>query len=115
MRPADLPAELIRAARCVHASGISMAILASAADTVLAAFEVARAAGTKVSFDANLRLKLWPLARARAMIGAAAALADYFFPSLDEARLLSGREDVDAVSRNRLTGIKCPTSGPMHR
>ncbi len=97
MRPDDLPADLLRAARFVHASGISMAISASAADTVLAAFEAARAGGAKVSLDSNLRLKLWPLARARAMIGAAAAMADYFFPSLDEARVLSGREETDAV------------------
>jgi len=97
MSPEALPLELIRAARCVHASGISMAISPSAADAVLAAFETARAAGAKISFDSNLRLKLWPLARARAMIVAVAGMADYFFPSLDEARTLSGRDDADAV------------------
>ena len=96
MRPADLPLDTIRAAKFVHASGISMAISTSAADTVLAAFEAARAAGAKVSFDSNLRLKLWPIARARAMIGAAAGLADYFFPSLEDARALSGQEPPDA-------------------
>jgi 2-dehydro-3-deoxygluconokinase len=96
MRPADLPLDMIRAARFVHASGISMAISASAADTVLAAFDAARAAGAKVSFDSNLRLKLWPLARARAMIGAAAGLADYFFPSIEDARALSGLEPPEA-------------------
>jgi 2-dehydro-3-deoxygluconokinase len=96
IRPEHLPLELVRGAKFVHASGISMAISASACDTVLAAFEAARAAGAKVSFDSNLRLKLWPLARARAMIGAAAALADYFFPSIEDARALSGREDPEA-------------------
>jgi 2-dehydro-3-deoxygluconokinase len=96
MRPADLPLDAIRAARFVHASGISMAISASASDTVLAAFEAARSAGAKVSFDSNLRVKLWPLARARAMIGAAAGLADYFFPSVEDARALSGLEEADA-------------------
>jgi 2-dehydro-3-deoxygluconokinase len=96
MQPADLPLDLIRAARFVHASGISMAISASAADTVLAAFEAARSAGGKVSFDSNLRLKLWPIARARAMIGAAAGLADYFFPSIEDARALSGLEPPEA-------------------
>jgi 2-dehydro-3-deoxygluconokinase len=96
MRPIDLPLELVRGAKFVHASGISMAISASASDAVLAAFEAARAAGAKVSFDSNLRLKLWPIARARAMIGAAAALADYFFPSIDDARALSGVEDAEA-------------------
>jgi 2-dehydro-3-deoxygluconokinase len=74
----------------VHASGISMAISPSAADTVLAAFQNARG---KIAFDSNLRLKLWPLARAREMIGAAAALADYFFPSIEDARVLSALEE----------------------
>ena len=97
MQPQDLPVGLIRAAHTVHASGISMAISASAADTVFAAFEAGREAGAKVSFDSNLRLKLWPLARARALIGAAAGLADYFFPSLEDARALSGLEEPDAV------------------
>jgi 2-dehydro-3-deoxygluconokinase len=97
MRPADLPLDLVREARFVHASGISMAISASACDTVLAAFEAARAAGAKVSLDSNLRLKLWPLARARAMLGAAAAMADHFFPSIEEARALSGQEQPDAI------------------
>ena len=97
MRPEDLPADLARGARFVHASGISMSISASACDTVLAAFEAARGAGAKISLDSNLRLKLWPLARARAMIGAAAAMADHFFPSIEEARALSGLEQPDAV------------------
>jgi 2-dehydro-3-deoxygluconokinase len=97
MRPEDLPLELVRGARFVHASGISMAISESAADTVLAAFAAARAAGARVSFDSNLRLKLWPIARARAMIGAAAGLADYFFPSIEDARALSGLEDAHAI------------------
>jgi 2-dehydro-3-deoxygluconokinase len=96
MRPADLPLDMVRTGRFVHASGISMAISASASDTVLAAFEAARGAGAKVSFDSNLRVKLWPLARARAMIGAAAGLADYFFPSIEDARALSGLEQPDA-------------------
>jgi 2-dehydro-3-deoxygluconokinase len=96
MRPDDLPSGMLRNAKFVHASGISMAISANASDTVLAAFDAARAAGAKVSFDSNLRLKLWPLARARAMIGAAAALADCFFPSIEDARALSGLEDAEA-------------------
>ncbi len=96
MTPVDLPLELIRAARLVHASGISMAISESACDTVLAAFDAARAAGARVSFDSNLRLKLWPLARAREAIGAAVAKADCFFPSLEDAMDLSGMEDPEA-------------------
>jgi len=97
MRPEDLPGELIASARFVHASGISMAISASASDSVLAAFDCARGAGGLVSFDANLRLKLWPLARARSLIATAASMADYFFPSIEDAQALSGLDEADAI------------------
>jgi len=97
MRPQDVPLDLVRSARIVQASGISLAISASACDAVLHAFEAARAAGVAVALDSNLRLKLWPLARARALIGVAAALSDYFFPSLDDVVALSGLDDPDAI------------------
>ena len=97
MTPSEVPDALLRDTRFVHASGISMAISASASDTVLAAFETAKSAGARVAFDSNLRLKLWPLARARALIGAAARLADYFFPSLEDAQALSGLQDPEAI------------------
>ena len=86
MRPEDLPD--LKKATYLHASGISMAISSSACDTVLAAFESAKG---PIAFDSNLRLKLWPLERAREMIGKAAAMADYFFPSLEDAQALSGQ------------------------
>jgi 2-dehydro-3-deoxygluconokinase len=95
MEPDDLPA-FIDSAAFVHASAISMAISSKAGATVLAAFERARRAGVKVAFDANLRLRLWSLERARASIAAAAALADYFFPSIEDARPLSGEDDAEA-------------------
>ena len=97
MQPADVPAELLRGVRIVHASGISMAISAGACDTVLAAFEMARASGAKISFDSNLRLKLWPLARARALTAAALGMTDYFFPSFEDACALSGQMQPGAL------------------
>jgi 2-dehydro-3-deoxygluconokinase len=97
MTPEDVPRDLIRQAKVVHASGISQAISSSAADAVFAAFETARAANVLVSFDTNLRLRLWPLDRARAMIHAAAGLAHILRPSLDDARQLTGIEDADGI------------------
>lgn len=97
MRPDNLPRELLAQASIVYASGISMAISASACDTVLEAFQLARDSGGRTAFDSNLRLKLWPLARARAMIGAAAALSDYFMPSLEDLVLLAGTSDENAL------------------
>lgn len=84
------PSDLIRAARFLHLSGISLAISAGACDTGFEAMETAREAGTLVSFDSNLRLKLWPLARAKACIAQAVSLCDVFLPSLEDMQVLTG-------------------------
>jgi len=90
MTPGDLPADALAGAAVLHASAISQAISASARDTVTAAMRAARAGGARVSYDTNLRLKLWPLDEARAVIHAAAADADILLPGLDDAALLTG-------------------------
>ena len=97
MRPADVPVGLIERAKYLHISGISQAISTSACDTVLHAIERARAAGVKVTYDPNLRLKLWDLQRAKSVICATAAMSDHFLPSLDDVRTLSDLSDVDAI------------------
>ena len=95
--PTDLPAADIEAAKILHVSGISQAISDSSADAVFAAIDIARAAGTRVSYDTNLRLKLWPLARARAVTHAAMAMADIALPGKDDAEQLTGLSDPDAI------------------
>jgi 2-dehydro-3-deoxygluconokinase len=97
MKPSDIPAPLIERARYLHVSGISQAISASATDAVFHVIQIARASGVKVAYDPNLRLKLWPLDRARAVIVATMPLVDYFLPSLDDVRLLSGLDEPAAI------------------
>lgn len=98
MTPAEVPEAAIRAARILHVSGISQAISDSACDAVFRAIEVARAAGVAVSYDTNLRLRLWPARRAAAVIHAAIGMADIALPSLDDATALTGLADPDAVA-----------------
>jgi 2-dehydro-3-deoxygluconokinase len=97
MTPEDMPVEAIKTAKVVHASGISQAISSAATDAVFHALRTARAANVLVSYDTNLRLRLWPLDRARAVIHAAAGLADILRPSLDDARQLTGLDDPDKI------------------
>jgi 2-dehydro-3-deoxygluconokinase len=94
---ATLPLDVLRHARVLHVSGISQAISPSACDACFAAIEVARDAGARISYDPNLRLRLWPLARARAIIRATVPLADWVLPSLDDAKLLFDHESTDAI------------------
>ena len=96
--PADLPQAMLAQTRALHISGISQAISSSACDAVFAAIDIVRGAGGLVAYDTNLRLKLWPLARARAVIHAAMRNIDIALPGLDDARLLTGLEDADAIA-----------------
>ena len=97
MTPEQLPKERIAAAKVLHLSGISLAISASACDTCYAAIDIARAAGVKVSFDTNLRLKLWPIARARAVMTDVMRRCDICLPSLDDVAAISGLHDPEAL------------------
>ncbi|AJK46687.1 fructokinase-like protein [Burkholderia plantarii] len=95
--PGDLPLDALAAARVLHLSGISFAISASACDAAFAAIDEARAHGVQVSFDTNLRLKLWPLARARAVMLEALRRTDICLPSWDDVTVLTGLDERDAI------------------
>jgi 2-dehydro-3-deoxygluconokinase len=96
--PAALPEAAIRAAKVLHLSGITLGISDASCDAAFRAMEIAREAGALVSLDTNLRLRLWPLPRARACIHAAAAMTDILFPSFDDAQALTGLDDAEAIA-----------------
>ncbi|MEM1074652.1 MAG: sugar kinase [Pseudomonadota bacterium] len=98
MGPNDLPVEALRAAKILHVSGISQAISETAADAVFTAIGIVKQAGGRVSYDTNLRLKLWPLNRARAVIHAGVAQSDIVLPGLDDAQALTGLSEPDAIA-----------------
>ncbi|MGF1476666.1 MAG: sugar kinase [Geminicoccaceae bacterium] len=97
MRPAELPDDLIRKAKIIQLSGISQAISPSACDSCFRAIDIAHEAGVKVAYDTNLRPALWPLARARAIIGATIAKTEILLPGIDDMRLLTGEEEPERI------------------
>jgi 2-dehydro-3-deoxygluconokinase len=97
MQPSDMPADLLRSTRYLHVSAISQAISPSANEAVLHAMRCAREAGAQIAYDPNLRLRLWPLERAREVIGATIALCDHFLPSLDDVRPISGLQEPQEI------------------
>ena len=97
MTPETLPADYIAGARYFHLSAIGQAISDSARKTCDAAVSAARAAGVKVSYDTNLRLRLWDLDVARATIDATVARCDVLLPSLDDSQQLTGLKEPDAI------------------
>ena len=100
MQPSEVQAHwaaLIGQSRWLHLSGISLAISPSACDTALAAMQSARQQGTRIAFDSNLRLSLWPMDRARACISEAVRLCDLFLPSMDDMTALTGLQSPEQV------------------
>ena len=97
MTPDFLPRALIEGAKFLHVSGISQAISASACGTVFAAIGIARAAGVKVAFDTNLRLRLWPIEQARAVMTRTIALTDYLLPSLEDMQAIAQCDEPAAI------------------
>lgn len=95
LAPTDIPETILGGAKVLHVSGISQAVMGPAVDHTLA---LARRQHVTVSYDTNLRLKLWPLEQARAAIHAGVAQADIVFTSIEEAETLTGRSDPTLIA-----------------
>jgi 2-dehydro-3-deoxygluconokinase len=95
----DRQCEALMQTQWLHYSGISQAISENARQQCAAAVRIVKAAGAQISFDSNLRLKLWSLEDARLHMIPAIASCDLFLPSLDDVTLLSGLSDPQAILR----------------
>ena len=96
---ADFDEARFLAARHLHVTGITPALSPSCAELVEHTMKVMRAAGRTVSFDPNLRPRLWPSPEAMAMqLNRLAALADWVLPGLAEGRTLTGLETPAAIA-----------------
>ncbi len=98
MTASDVPKDYIAGARFLHVSAISQAISETARAACAAAIAMARASGVKVSYDTNLRLRLWDLETARAEIHATIPLCDVALPSLDDSQQLTGLAAADDIA-----------------
>jgi 2-dehydro-3-deoxygluconokinase len=98
MTPADVPEDYIAGARFLHVSAIGQAISAGARAACDAAIAIARAAGVKVSYDTNLRLRLWDLETARQTIHATVPRCDVLVPSLDDSQELTGLKTPEEIT-----------------
>ena len=118
LEPGDLDETAIASARILHLSGISQAISPSCRAATLAAARLARKHGVMVSFDPNLRVRLWSLAEAQAAMAELLPYVDVVLPSApDESSALIGEADPAAVAADlhrkgaRLVAVTCGANG----
>ncbi|HVC33216.1 MAG TPA: sugar kinase [Chloroflexota bacterium] len=99
LTPADLDPAYFAGARYLHVSGINPALSPSCHETVLAAMDLAHRAGGLVSFDPNVRLRLWDADTCRRTLRALLPRCDVVLPGADEAELLTGEPDPEQAAR----------------
>lgn len=91
--PEDIPDAAFENVPILHFSGITQAISASSREAADEAIRKVKGKGGRVSYDPNLRLKLWPLEKARQVINDTVQSIDILLPGLDDARILTGLND----------------------
>ncbi|MBH5317226.1 sugar kinase [Paenibacillus sp. GSMTC-2017] len=102
MRPEDLDENYIRGAKLLHVTGITAALSDNCRKTIRRAIDIAKDAGVLVSFDPNLRLKLWTIEEARESLLPFAEDADFFLPGWDELKLLYNTDDYEQIKKKLL-------------
>jgi 2-dehydro-3-deoxygluconokinase len=95
----EVQREALTSTQWLHYSGISQAISDNAREQCAWAVQIAKLAGAQISFDSNLRLKLWSLQAAKQHMIPAIAACDLFLPSMDDVVQLSGLQDPQAIIR----------------
>lgn len=97
MTPQDLDEALFRGCRILHLSGITPVLSESCAETVQAAIRLAQKYGARVSFDPNIRQKLWNGRDYTPLLRQLTTRAEIVLMGLDEAEVLFGTRNVEQL------------------
>ncbi|MBD3207121.1 sugar kinase [Candidatus Bathyarchaeota archaeon] len=102
----DLDLEYISNAKVFHTSGISLAVSETLREAAFKAIKYCRDNGAHITFDINMRHKLWPINTARAVLNYAFTLTDTVFASMEDMNLLYSITDPnDAAIYLRGVGV----------
>lgn len=102
----DIDSRYIKSAKVVHISGITQAISEDCRAATMKAVSLAKDAGVKVSYDPNIRLKLWSSSEAaKRVIAETVPSADMFLPTAEEATMLTGTSDPAEQAEKLLNSV----------
>lgn len=97
MCPGDLNRRMFNGASILHLTGITPVLSESCRDTVLAAIELAKSCGLSISFDPNIRRKLWGEKDFRELIRDITLKSNIVLMGLSEAKALFGLDDQQKI------------------
>lgn len=99
LSPADLPAEYIADAEYLHLTGITPALSETCRDTVFEAVDIAAENDVSISFDPNLRLKLWDdETELKQVMERLFGSANVVLPGIEEGEIVFGTDDPEAIA-----------------
>lgn len=93
--PQHISKEWFAGTRHFHVTGITPALGSETAETVRQSMMLARDMGLTISFDPNLRRKLWDEETARKTLLSLIPFCDIFLPGTEEAEFLLGPMDLN--------------------
>ncbi|NBK23395.1 MAG: sugar kinase [Spirochaetia bacterium] len=96
---ADIDLEYLRQAKLLHLSGITPALSDSCKQTVIELFRFAKQEGILISFDPNIRRKLWSEEEAKKTLKPLLLASDIALLGEDEGELLLGTSDAQQISK----------------
>lgn len=103
LTPANLPEKAIASAKILHFTGITPILSHSCKEAIYSAMEIASANGCSISFDPNIRMKLWRNSDYRPLIRDIISRSTYLFTGLDEARILYDTDDITQLAGQLLS------------
>jgi 2-dehydro-3-deoxygluconokinase len=90
LSPSDVQASWLEGAKHLHVTGVTPALGPETGAAIRALMVEARKLGKTISFDPNLRRKLWSEEEARRTLLSLIPLCDIFLPGIEEAEFLVG-------------------------
>jgi 2-dehydro-3-deoxygluconokinase len=85
--------------KILHMTGITPALGEETLSFTMECMIMAKSLGLTVSFDPNIRFKLWEEERARKALLSLISLCDIFLPGIEEAQFLFGEKPIELLAK----------------
>lgn len=99
MEPSDITEDMFQGVDLIHLTGVFLAIDPKNLDIVKRVLEIAAEKAIRISFDPNIRLKLWTLDQAKAAYMEILPSVDILLTGLDEIEMIIGESTDQALEQ----------------
>ncbi|MFJ8259863.1 sugar kinase [Peribacillus asahii] len=99
LEPEDITERMFENIDLVHLTGVFLAINPKNVRIAKRVIEIAKQKDIPVSFDPNIRLKLWTIEEARAVYAELFPYIDILLTGLDEIRLINGVDSEESLEK----------------